>query len=167
MGSRCANISGTWPASLFLCCPTSGGGWRSILHNLRQDARIKLIQEGSVMGLKMALFMFAVHTSAEVIVKWTCLEELQQDWGPWCQNMSQLCPSRSHCCRPANEMFILFVLLWYFWYWFMVYFNKSAKQGVACFKCTTFNKFILALIFEGQTFKIYRSSTHLPFVASF
>ena len=130
MGSWCANTLITWPALRFLCCLTSGGGWRSILHNLRQDARIKLIHEGSVMGLKMALFMFAVHTSAEIIVKWTCLEELQQDWGPWCQNMSQLCPSRSRCCRTAKEMFILFVLLWYFWYWIMVYFNKSTKWGV-------------------------------------
>ena len=104
--------------------------------------------------------------STEIKVKWTYLEELRQDWGPWCQNMSQLCPSRLRCCRTANEMFILFVLLWYFWYWILVYFNKSTGWGVACFKCTTFNKVFLALIFEGRTFKIYRSSTNLPFVAS-
>ena len=165
MGSWCANTSDTWPASRSLCCPTSGGGWRSVLHNLRQDAHINIIQEGSVeMGLKMALFKFAVHTSTEIKVKWTYLEELRQDWGLWCQNMSQLCPSRLRCCRTANEMFILFVLLWYFWYWIMVYFNKSTKWGVACFKCTTCKKVFSALIFEGQTFKIYRSSTYLPFV---
>ena len=95
------------------------------------------------MGLKMALFKFAVHISTEIKLLTylqTYLEELRKGWGPWCQNMSQLCPSRLHCCRPANEMFILFVLLWYFWYWIMVYFNKSTKQGVACFKCNTLKK---------------------------